>query len=69
VARGPKRLGIAADAVAPAQGAGLIALGARVRFRHPLVRSAVYQAAPVPDRQAVHRAPAEASDPWRERPS
>jgi DNA-binding CsgD family transcriptional regulator len=61
--RAAERLGIGADAVAPAQGAELVVLGARVRFRHPLVRSAVYRAAPVHERQAVHRALAEASDP------
>ena len=54
--RAAERLGIGADAVAPAQAAELIALGARVRFRHPLVRSAVYRAAPVSERQEVHRA-------------
>ena len=61
--RAAERLGIGADAAAPAQTAGLIELGARVRFRHPLVRSAVYRRAPVIDRQQVHRALAEATDP------
>ena len=61
--RTAERLGIAADAVAPAEDAGLIELGARVRFRHPLVRSAAYRAASVPHRQEVHRALAEATDP------
>ena len=61
--RAAGRLGLGADAAVPAQSAALIHLGARVRFRHPLLRSAVYQAAPVFDRQAVHRALAEATDP------
>ena len=61
--RAASGLGLRADAAVPAQTAGLIDLGAHVRFRHPLVRSAVYQAAPVSDRQEVHRALAEATDP------
>jgi DNA-binding CsgD family transcriptional regulator len=56
-------LGLGADATGPAQTAGLIDLGALVRFRHPLVRSAVYRAAPIPDRREVHLALAEATDP------
>jgi hypothetical protein len=61
--RAAERLGIGADAIAPAEAAGLIELGARVRFRHPLVRSAVYRAAPQPDRRVAHRALAEATGP------
>ena len=56
-------LGLDADAAALAQAEGLIEFGAVVRFRHPLVRSAIYQAAPVPDRQKAHRALAGAIDP------
>ena len=61
--RAAGRLGIGADAAAPAVAAGLIELGARVRFRHPLVRSAAYRGADLRDRQATHRALAEATDP------
>src|SRR3954447_8138727 len=61
--RAAGRLGLGIDAAAPAQAAGLIDLGARVRFRHPLLRSAAYRAAPVSDRQEIHRALAEATDP------
>jgi DNA-binding CsgD family transcriptional regulator len=58
------RLGIEADvAAAPAIEAGLLELGVRVRFRHPLARSAVYRSAPAEDRQRVHRALAEVTDP------
>jgi len=61
--RAAGRLGIGADAAAPAEAAGLIELGAQVRFRHPLLRAAVYRAAAVPDRREVHWALAEATDP------
>jgi AAA ATPase domain len=56
-------LGIGVDAAAPAEADGLLTVGAQVTFRHPLVRSAVYRAAPVADRRRVHRAIAEATDP------
>ena len=56
------RLGIEADAAAPATQADLVELGAQVRFRHPLVRSAIYGAASPEARQRVHRALADATD-------
>jgi DNA-binding CsgD family transcriptional regulator len=58
-----RRLEIEMTALAPADDAGLLEIGARVRFRHPLVRSAVYRAASLGDRQRVHEALAEESDP------
>lgn len=61
--RAAARLGIGLDAAYPAVEEGLVEFAARVRFRHPLVRSAIYGAASVPDRQLVHRALAEATDP------
>ena len=60
--RAAERLGIGADAAAAAEAAGLVEMGARVRFRHPLVRSAVYRAASLPDRREAHRALAEVTD-------
>src|SRR5690242_2018814 len=60
--RALERLGIGEDAAAPAEAAGLIELGALVRFRHPLVRSMAYRAAASNERQEVHRALAEATD-------
>ena len=57
------QLGIGAEAATPAVEAGLIEFGARVRFRHPLVRSAAYRSASQRERQEVHRALAEATDP------
>jgi DNA-binding CsgD family transcriptional regulator len=56
-------LGIERSSLAPAEDAQLVEVGARVRFRHPLVRSAVYRAAPVSERRAAHRALAQATDP------
>jgi DNA-binding CsgD family transcriptional regulator/tetratricopeptide (TPR) repeat protein len=55
-----ERLGI--NAAAAAETDGLLAIGERVSFRHPLVRSAVYRSADVTDRQAVHLALAETTD-------
>ncbi|QGN49675.1 helix-turn-helix transcriptional regulator [Micromonospora sp. WMMD558] len=54
---------IPADAACPAESRGLVEFGARVRFRHPLVRSAVYQRTPPADRRTAHRALAQATDP------
>jgi DNA-binding CsgD family transcriptional regulator len=56
-------LGISTDAADPAEADGLLTIAARVTFRHPLVRSAVYRAAPAADRRLAHRAIAEATDP------
>jgi DNA-binding CsgD family transcriptional regulator len=61
--RAAERLGIGADAGWPAQNAGLIELGLRVRFPHPLVRSAIYVASSPTDRRDVHRALADVIDP------
>jgi DNA-binding CsgD family transcriptional regulator len=61
--RAAGRLGIRPDTAAAAETDGLLVTGARVTFRHPLVRSAVYRAASPPERRAVHQALAEATDP------
>jgi DNA-binding CsgD family transcriptional regulator len=60
--RAAGQLGIPHQAATPAVEAGLAVFGTRVRFRHPLVRSAAYQSASLPDRQEVHSALAEATD-------
>ena len=60
--RAADRLGIGAGAAAPAADAGLAEFGTRVRFRHPLARSAAYRSAPAQDRQQVHGALAEVTD-------
>lgn len=56
-------LGVPVEDLTPAAAAGLIELGPRIRFRHPLVRSASYRAASLGSRRAVHRALAQATDP------
>jgi DNA-binding CsgD family transcriptional regulator len=57
------RLGIPYEALAPAETAGLVEVAARVRFRHPLVRSGVYRTASRADRQKVHSALADVTEP------
>ena len=57
------QLGIAAEALEPAETDRLLEVGAQVRFRHPLVRSVVYRAASVADRRKVHGALAGATSP------
>ncbi len=61
--RAAARLGIGAPAARPAVVAGLVEFGARVRFRHPLARSAVYRSASGEERQEAHAALADATDP------
>ncbi len=60
--RAAQVLGVGVDAVAPAASEQLLEIGARVRFRHPLVRSAAYRAATAEDRRAAHAALAVATD-------
>ena len=57
-----EELGIPARAAAPATDAGLMEIGARVLFRHSLVRSAAYRSASAEERRAVHAALARATD-------
>jgi DNA-binding CsgD family transcriptional regulator len=63
LARACEQLGISMDAIAPAEAADLIELGTRVRFRHPLVRSAIYRGAEPLERRRIHGVLAEATDP------
>ena len=61
--RAAERLSIDPGALVPAREAGLLEIDDRVRFHHPLVRSAVYRAASLDERRRVHDALAEVSDP------
>jgi DNA-binding CsgD family transcriptional regulator len=54
--------GIGPDASSAASEAGLCEFGARIRFRHPLVRAAVYRAASPDERRQAHAAIADATD-------
>ncbi|OKI44025.1 hypothetical protein A6A27_38710 [Micromonospora sp. CB01531] len=60
--RAAERLGDGFGPVTVAAVNGMVDFGARVRFRHPSVRSAVYWAASPEERCRVHRALAEATD-------
>ncbi len=61
--RAAERLDLGPEAVEPAEAAGLLTLGARVTFRHPLLRSAIYRAAPAHERRSAHDVLAAATDP------
>jgi DNA-binding CsgD family transcriptional regulator len=61
--RAAAQLEIPVDALAPAEAAGVIEFGPRMRFAHPLMRSAAYRAAALTDRREIHRALADATDP------
>lgn len=61
--RAAAQLGLHVEALGPAEAAGMIEFGARLRFKHPLMRSAAYRAADLGEQRAVHRALAEATDP------
>jgi hypothetical protein len=61
--RAAGRLGIPVTAAVPAVEAGLVEFGGRVRFRHPLARSAAYRSASSSERQQLHAALAEVTDP------
>jgi hypothetical protein len=60
--RAAATLGLDLAAASPAVDAGLLQVGGRVEFAHPLVRSAAYRSAAADDRHRVHRALAEATD-------
>ena len=61
--RSARELGIPEAAASTVESDGLLTLDGAVRFRHPLVRSAVYGSAEPNERREVHRALADATDP------
>ncbi|HXB15227.1 MAG TPA: AAA family ATPase [Solirubrobacteraceae bacterium] len=60
--RAAERSGIGTGALAAAEADGLLSIGGRVTFRHPLVRSAVYRSASAQARREAHTALAAATD-------
>jgi DNA-binding CsgD family transcriptional regulator len=57
------RLGVSPEGIAAAEQSGLLTLRPQVHFRHPLIRSAIYNGAHPSDRRRVHQTLAEATDP------
>ncbi|ULN71900.1 AAA family ATPase [Mycolicibacterium smegmatis] len=62
LARAADILGIGLRALAPAETAGLVEMGARVWFREPYLRTVIYRTARLDERRTVHRALAQATD-------
>ena len=60
--RAAEQLGLGPADAEAAEAEGLLAIGGKVTFRHPLVRSAMYRSATDADRRSVHLALAEATD-------
>ncbi|MET9272154.1 AAA family ATPase [Kribbella sp. NPDC003557] len=61
--RAAETLGIGLSAAEPAEASGLVRLGTRFRFRHSLVRSAVYRSAAPDELRQAHAALASVTDP------
>jgi DNA-binding NarL/FixJ family response regulator len=61
--RAARQLGIPVQAGTAATEAGLAEFSGQVRFRHPLARWAVYRSASLSERQQLHAALAEVTDP------
>ena len=65
--RAARQFGLGPDAATPAREDRLVEVDARVRFRHPLIRSAAYAAGSPEDRRRAHAALAAALAPDDER--
>lgn len=66
VARAAAVAGCTIDDLAPAEAAGLVRIGRRLTFEHPLVRSAAYGRATAEELRRAHAALAEATDRQRD---
>ncbi|MBZ2199006.1 ATP-binding protein [Occultella gossypii] len=64
--RAAEELDVGAEAAGAAEASGLVELRSRVRFKHPLVRSAVHRAADPGEIRRVHQALASVTDPDRD---
>jgi DNA-binding CsgD family transcriptional regulator len=64
--RALERLKVGPEAASAAESSELLQLGARVRFRHPLVRSASWRSATPARLRAVHQAFADVTDPHQD---
>jgi hypothetical protein len=64
--RAVARLDLASEQAEQATASGLVDLGSGVRFRHPLVRSAIYNSASAEQRRLAHRALADVTDAERD---
>jgi hypothetical protein len=64
--RALERLGLGPEAAEPAEAAELVEIGHRIRFRHPLVRSAAWRSADPATLREVHRVLADVTDPAQE---
>ena len=60
--RAAEQLGIDPDAAMAAVDAGVLELGAQVRFHHPCLRAAAYRSASPDERRALHAALAQVTD-------
>jgi DNA-binding CsgD family transcriptional regulator len=64
--RAAERLGFSLEAAMVPGTERLLALAPRVQFRHPMMRSAAYHAAPARERRRAHQALADVIDPVRD---
>jgi DNA-binding CsgD family transcriptional regulator len=65
--RAAAELGLSAEALAPAEAAGVIDVGSTIALRPRLLGAAVYEAASLADRQRVHQSLVAAFDPLSDR--